>query len=158
SFEESLRRPRGPSSRLGEPRRADVAKPLTLTSDRVLSQHLPSAAPDCRSSPAAESFMHRFGTQPSPDRRFQEWSALWMCAEPSRTGPRASCEHAFVMFADALLLLFEMADREDERFQTAAARWHARFVLEAGLPLREAENVMTLLGRLRAADRLVVRR
>jgi hypothetical protein len=44
------------------------------------------------------------------------------------------------MYADALLLLFELADREDERFQLAAARWHARFVLEAGLPLREAEG------------------
>jgi hypothetical protein len=61
------------------------------------------------------------------------------------------------MYADALLLLFELADREDERFQLAA-RWHARFVLEAGLPLREAEGVMTLLCRLRGADRLVVRR
>jgi hypothetical protein len=40
----------------------------------------------------------------------------------------------------------------------AAARWHARFVLEARLPLREAETVMTLLCRLRGADRLVVRR
>lgn len=71
---------------------------------------------------------------------------------------RHLCEHVFVMFADGLLLLFEMADREDERFQLAAARWHARFVLEAGLPLREAETVMTLLGRLRGADRHVVRR
>jgi hypothetical protein len=62
------------------------------------------------------------------------------------------------MFSDALLLLFELADREDERFQAAAARWHARFVLEAGLPLRDAEGVMTLLCRLRGADRLVVRR
>jgi hypothetical protein len=35
---------------------------------------------------------------------------------------RPSCEHAFVMYADALLLLFELADREDERFQLAAAR------------------------------------
>ena len=35
------------------------------------------------------------------------------------------CEHLFVMFADALLLLFELADQEDERFQAAAARWHA---------------------------------
>jgi len=68
------------------------------------------------------------------------------------------CEHLFVMFADGLLLLFEMADREDERFQVAAARWHARFVLEAKLPLREAETVMALLCRLRGADRLVVRR
>jgi len=61
------------------------------------------------------------------------------------------------MFADGLLLLFEMADQEDDRFQLAAARC-ARFVLEAKLPLREAEAVMTLLCRLRGADRLVVRR
>jgi nucleoside-diphosphate-sugar epimerase len=60
------------------------------------------------------------------------------------------------MFADALLLLFELADREDERFQVAAARWHARFVLEAELPLRDAEGMMTLLCRLRGADRIVV--
>jgi hypothetical protein len=63
-----------------------------------------------------------------------------------------------MMFSDGLLLLFEMADREDERFQAAAARWHARFVLEAGLPLRESEAVMTLLCRLRGADRQVMRR
>lgn len=67
---------------------------------------------------------------------------------PGRVCPAALellCEQLFVMFADGLLLLFEMADREDERFQSAAARWHAYFVLEAGLPLREAEAVMTLL-------------
>ena len=69
-----------------------------------------------------------------------------------------ACEHVFVMYADGLLLLFELADREDERFQVAAARWHARFVLEAQLPLREAESVMTLLCRMRGADRHVVRR
>jgi hypothetical protein len=62
------------------------------------------------------------------------------------------------MYADALLLLFEMADREDERFQAAAARWHARLILEARLPLRDAEGVMTLLCRLRGADRHIVRR
>jgi hypothetical protein len=56
------------------------------------------------------------------------------------------CEHAFVMYADALLLLFELTDRGDERFQLAAARWHARFVLEAGLPLREAEGVRCSAG------------
>jgi hypothetical protein len=39
------------------------------------------------------------------------------------------------MFSDALLLLFEMADREDERFQAAAARWHARFVLGTSLAM-----------------------
>jgi adenosylmethionine-8-amino-7-oxononanoate aminotransferase len=71
---------------------------------------------------------------------------------------QTTCEHVFVMYADGLLLVFELADREDERFQLAAARWHARFVLEAGLLLREAEGVMTLLCRLRGADRQVVRR
>ena len=57
------------------------------------------------------------------------------------------------MYADALLLVFELADREDERFQLAAARWHARFVLEAGLPLREAEGLMTLLCPARTRSR-----
>ncbi len=75
-----------------------------------------------------------------------------------RFAVRGLCEHPFVMFADALLLLFELADKEDERFQVAAARWHARFVLEAKLPLRDAEAVMMLLCRLRGADRHIVRR
>jgi hypothetical protein len=63
-----------------------------------------------------------------------------------------------VLYSDAVLLLYEMADRNDERFQVAAALRHARFVLEAKLPLRDAETVMTLLTRLRGADHLVVRR
>ena len=68
-------------------------------------------------------------------------------------------EHAFpVTYADALLYLYELADTGDARFPKAAARWHARFVLEAGLPLGEAEMVMNLLRRIRGADRLVARR
>lgn len=47
--------------------------------------------------------------------------------------------------------------------RTSAFRWlrlagNARFVLEAKLPLREAEAMMMLLCRLRGANRLVVRR
>ena len=61
-------------------------------------------------------------------------------------------------FADALMLLFELADKEDSRFQSAAARWHARFVLAADLPLRESEVVMNLLCGIRGANRLVIRR
>src|SRR5213076_478888 len=80
-------------------------------------------------------------------------SSQWRIGSSNRV-----CEHLFVMFSDSLLLLYEMADKEDERFQVAAARWHARFVLEANLPLRDAEGVMTLLCRLRGADRHVVRR
>jgi hypothetical protein len=61
----------------------------------------------------------------------------WSLRRPQRN------EHAFVMYADAPLLLFELADREDGRFQVAAARWHARFVLEADLPLRESDCVLS---------------
>jgi len=67
-------------------------------------------------------------------------------------------EHTFVTFADALLLLFELADKDDKRFQPAAARWHARFVLEAKLDLGDSERVMALLSGVRGANRLVVRR
>jgi hypothetical protein len=63
------------------------------------------------------------------------------------------------MSADAPLLLFELADTGDERFQAAAAaRWHPRRVLEPNFPLRDAEGVMTLLCRLRGPDGEVVRR
>lgn len=61
-------------------------------------------------------------------------------------------------FADALLLLFELADREDGRFQPAAARWHARFALAAELPLRESDMTMKLPCGIRGANRHVVRR
>ena len=64
----------------------------------------------------------------------------------------------FVTFEDALLLLFELADKEDKRFQPAAARWHARFVLEAQLPLGDSELVMNLLCGIRGANRHIVRR
>jgi len=91
--------------------------------------------------------------EPAPGVELLDGPPLWRLIA---VGP--VCEHLFVMFSDALLLLYEMADKEDERFQVAAARWHARFVLEANLPLRDAEGVMTLLCRLRGADRHVVRR
>lgn len=64
----------------------------------------------------------------------------------------------FVSFADALLLLFERADKEAERFDTAAARWHAKFVLAARLPLRESGMVMQMLSGINGANRLILRR
>ena len=64
----------------------------------------------------------------------------------------------FVTFADALLTLFELADREDDRFATAAARWHARFALAAQLTLNDSQLVMNLLCGIRSANRFVVRR
>jgi hypothetical protein len=64
----------------------------------------------------------------------------------------------FVTFSDALMLLYELADKEDSRFQPAAARWHAHFVLAAKLPLGESEMVLNLLCGIRGANRLVIRR
>jgi hypothetical protein len=47
----------------------------------------------------------------------------------------------------ALLLLF--AEHDPERFNRAAPRWHARFVLSAGgLSLEEAQSVLASLGLL----------
>jgi hypothetical protein len=47
----------------------------------------------------------------------------------------------------ALLLLF--AEHDPERFNRAAPRWHARFVLSAGgLTLEEAQSVLGALGLL----------
>lgn len=78
---------------------------------------------------------------------------------PASADHEQACEHAFAMtFADALLLLFELADREDPRFRDAAARWHARFVLEASLPLVDSEMVLGMLSDVRGANRLILRR
>jgi hypothetical protein len=63
-----------------------------------------------------------------------------------------------VTYADALLYLFELADREDPRFKQAAARWHARFVLEANLPIGDSESVLSMLSGVRGARRLILRR
>jgi hypothetical protein len=52
-------------------------------------------------------------------------------------------------FADGLMLLFDLADKEDKRFQPAAARWHASFVLAAVLPgLSEPASLLALSGRV----------
>jgi hypothetical protein len=61
-------------------------------------------------------------------------------------------------YGAALLWLFELHDRGDPRFRTAAARWHAMFTLTAKLPLGEADMVMRLLCGVGGANRLVVRR
>jgi hypothetical protein len=63
-----------------------------------------------------------------------------------------------VTYADALLLLYELADKKDPRYAAAAARWHAKFVLEARLPLGEASMVMEMLSGVTGARRQIVRR
>jgi hypothetical protein len=64
----------------------------------------------------------------------------------------------FVTYADALLLLYELADKQDKRYQAAAARWHAKFVLEARLPLGESQMVMQMLSGITGPQRQIVRR
>jgi hypothetical protein len=82
----------------------------------------------------------------------------------SRRFPRARrrrrklCEHPFLTYADALLLLYELADKKDPRYGTAAARWHAKFVLEASLPLGESHMVMEMFCGVTGARRQIVRR
>jgi hypothetical protein len=63
-----------------------------------------------------------------------------------------------VTYADALLLLYELADTQDKRYEAAAARWHARFALEARLDLGESAMVMELLRGITGPQRHVVRR
>jgi hypothetical protein len=64
----------------------------------------------------------------------------------------------FVTYGNALLLLFELADRGDPRFEQAAARWHARFALEASLPLAESTVIADMLGGAKGrANRHVLR-
>lgn len=68
------------------------------------------------------------------------------------------CEHAFLTYGDALLWLFELADKGDRRFREAAGRWHALLVLEAKLPLGESEMMLKMLCGITGANRLVLRR
>lgn len=104
----------------------------------------------------AVTYMRRCGSLGSLARGSQEQAGVTTHGGVSQPATGA---HDFVMnFAFALLLLYELADKGDERFAAAAARWHARFTLEAGLPLDEAEMVMRLLCGVRGANRLIVRR
>jgi hypothetical protein len=71
---------------------------------------------------------------------------------------RVPCEHVFVTYLDALLIVFELADKGDRRYQAVAARWHAKFVLAANLSLGESEMLVKMLAGIRGANRLVLRR
>jgi hypothetical protein len=52
----------------------------------------------------------------------------------------------FVGLAEALELTLLLADREDEKYERAAMRWHARFVYETkNVDIRESVAVLALL-------------
>ena len=59
----------------------------------------------------------------------------------------AASELQFVALAEALELTLLLADREPEKFEQAASRWHLRFVQEVPhLDLRGSMAVLVLLG------------
>jgi hypothetical protein len=78
---------------------------------------------------------------------------LSLYALPPSTRPRerhealsAAAELDFVALAEALELTLLLADDEPERFERAAARWHARFLQEVkNVELREGLAVLALL-------------
>jgi hypothetical protein len=58
----------------------------------------------------------------------------------------AATELQFVGLAEALELTLLLADREDERYDRAALRWHARFAYETkNVDIRESVAVLALL-------------
>ena len=58
----------------------------------------------------------------------------------------AASELQFVSLAEALELTLLLADREPEKYERAAARWHLRFAQEVPhVDLRECQAVLALL-------------
>jgi hypothetical protein len=63
----------------------------------------------------------------------------------------AAGELQFVGLAEALELTLLLADGEDERYERAALRWHARFAYETkNVDLRESMAVLALLAAIPA--------
>jgi hypothetical protein len=58
----------------------------------------------------------------------------------------AASELQFVALAEALELTLLLADKEPERYDRAAARWHVRFLQEVpNVDLRDSQAVLALL-------------
>jgi hypothetical protein len=61
----------------------------------------------------------------------------------------AASELGFVGLAEALELTLLLADKEPEKFDRAAVRWHVRFVCDSkNVDLRESLAVLALLGAI----------
>ena len=61
----------------------------------------------------------------------------------------AASELQFVALAEALELTLLLADKEPEKYDRAAARWHSRFLQETkNVDLRESLAVLTLLAAI----------
>ena len=63
----------------------------------------------------------------------------------------AASELGFVGLAEALELTLLLADKEPEKYDRAAVRWHVRFVLDSkSVDLRESLAVLALLAAIPA--------
>jgi hypothetical protein len=63
----------------------------------------------------------------------------------------AASELGFVGLAEALELTLLLADKEPEKYDRAAARWHVRFVCDSkNVDLRESLAVLALLAAIPA--------
>ena len=63
----------------------------------------------------------------------------------------AASELSFVGLAEALELTLLLADKEPEKYERAAARWHGRFLQEVpNVDLRENQAVLALLAAIPA--------
>ena len=63
----------------------------------------------------------------------------------------AASELDFVALAEALELTLLLADKEPEKYERAAARWHVRFLHEVpNVDLREDQAVLALLAAIPA--------
>jgi hypothetical protein len=61
----------------------------------------------------------------------------------------AASELQFVGLAEALELTLLLADKEPEKYERAASRWHTRFVQEVpNIELRESQAVLALLSAI----------
>jgi hypothetical protein len=67
----------------------------------------------------------------------------------------AASELQFVPLAEALELTLLLADKEPEKYERAAFRWHARFVQEVpNVDLRESQAVLALLATVPSSSGL----
>jgi hypothetical protein len=73
------------------------------------------------------------------------------CSESPSTSLAAARELGRLSLADALDLLLLLSEKDPARFDPAAARWHARFVLEARrLRLADSQLLLGAVAGLRS--------
>jgi hypothetical protein len=144
----------GRASRATRPLGASARRPVTSLADAA------TAARMAGSTTARSEFYTQ--TRPSPQRQIVMTSQGSAYGRFQRAMRRRQLFHAelaarelgHLSLADALSLAVLIADAEPQRWPRAAARWHARFVLEAkGIGLDESALAFTAVAALRGTHR-----